>query len=125
MGSTPQTVNGVLQTVDAIMHAAIYDVALNAAFSALVAQVPFFGFPIVSIITKYLMSWMTGYFYDPLSKIVDNMIIDGQVSAEQKAVQQATTQLKQAQASGDADALAKAKAAFKQSLGNLIHSDGS
>jgi hypothetical protein len=125
MGSTPTTTNTATHTVDQIIQAAIFDVALNALQTYLYAQLPWLGFPIIKQVFGAFLNWVAGYIYTYLTQVANFTVIDLQTDQEKASYDAAVTQLKSAQSSGDPNALQKAKDQFKSTLGNLIHFDGS
>lgn len=125
MGTIPTIINGAVSVADAILHALIYDVAVNAAIAAATAYMPWLGWPIISTLFRFFVTKFTDVFYVQLEKTMSFSIINFQTQAEQTAYDKAVNDFKAAHATGDADAIAKAKADFKTKLASLVHSDGS
>jgi len=125
MANTPTTTNGAIQTVDSIIQAAIFDVALNALKTYLYAQMPWLAYPVIKQVFGAFLNWIAGYIYTYLTQVANFTVIDLQTDQEKASYDAAVTQLQDAQSSGDPNALQKAKDQFKSTLGNLIHFDGS
>lgn len=125
MGDIPTTQNGEAQTVTSIIHAAVYDVAVQAAEGAIIAAVPAFANPILSAILKTIMGFFADTLYTFLAKAGAIGTIQLQTDQELSAYEAAEAELRAAHLSGDPNALAKAIADFKTTLGELIHWDGS
>lgn len=111
-------------TADAIIHAAIYDVAVTAAKSAAVAEAPWIAYPVISQVFDFLLSRFADWIYGALDKAVVFAIIDLETEAERRAYDEAVAALKQViqpiNGVPDADAITKAQAEFKKHLADLI-----
>jgi hypothetical protein len=125
MGQIPSTENKAAKTTDQIIHFAIYEVAINAAETAIITQVPFLGLPIIKPITHALLNYIGGFFYEALARFTVVTIIDIQTAAERAAYIRAEGALRAAQLSGDKNVIDNATIEFKKALGSLIHFDGS
>jgi hypothetical protein len=125
MGSTPTTTDGAVQSVDDIIQSAIFDVALNALKTYLYAQMPWLAYPIIKQVFGALLNWIAGYIYNYLTQVANFTVIDLQTDQEKASYDASVTQLQAAQSSGDPNALQNATNQFKNTLGNLIHFDGS
>lgn len=124
-GSSPRgTTNPVIDVVEQIINDAIMQVAVNAAIGAAIAAQPWLGLPII----KQLFTWAVNLCFGQVNNYVQLAaaftIIDAQTNAEAAAYQQARTNLANAIASGDQNAIAATRATFQQALSVLMHSDG-
>lgn len=112
-------------TVDAIIHTAVMEVALNAAIFAATAQLPWLlGLPILRNLFRWAVTFAFGFLDKYLEQAAAFAIIDSQTQAEALAYQEKVSELKKAQLSGDPHALAKATQDFKDTFSRLIHWDG-
>lgn len=125
MGDTPSTSNTAAKTADEIIHFAIFQVALTAAETAIIAQVAFLGWPIIKNILEWVLGFIGGFIYANLADFATLQIIDFQTGSERTAYANAEAKLRQAHLSGDQNALDQATAEFKKTLASLIHFDGS
>lgn len=123
--SKPETVNKPVQVAEKIIHAIIMDVLLESAIKAATVAAPWLGLPVIRQVFRFIAGKFAAFFAAQLERATAFAIIDAQVNQEVRTYQDAMKQLKDAQASGDPDALDKARKAFKDSLGRLIHSNGS
>lgn len=98
---------------------------LKAAFDLIVARIPFLGWGPIGWIVAGVVDWVGGYIYNGLEKFVTFNVIDYEVLAEDENYQNAVTALKAAQAANDAAQIAVATTQFNDTLGKLIHFDGS
>lgn len=125
MSDTPTTVNGPAETANKIIHAAIFDVALEGAEKGMIANLPFLGFPFINTIFKAVFTWIANYIYSYLSRLATFSVIDIQIGTEKTAYTTAEKDLRAAELSGDKNALTQATVEFRAALGPLIHYDGS
>lgn len=121
----PSTTNPALQTADSIIKFIIFDVVVNAAVAAAQAEVPFLALPIVRNLFSFLVGKVAGLIYTELETNVSFAIIDHQTQAEAAEYEKSKAALYAAHLKGEQDAIEKAKADFRASLGKLIHYDGS
>jgi len=124
VSSTPTTDNQAIDTIDGFVQAAITG-GEAVAGAYLKAAVPWLYLPVVSIITNWIVSYIASAVYTQTTNLVAMAVIDIQTKLETSAVGSAVTQLKAAQASGDANALANATNAYNQAAANLVMWDGS
>lgn len=116
--------NSAADTVDAIIHTAIMDVAVTAAIQAATAEFPWLNLPII----KQLFSWAVNFAFGFLDKYLERAaafaVIDSQTGIEAIAYEKSVQALQSAQDSGDKNAVSKATQNFKDTLARLIHYDG-
>lgn len=125
MGDLPTTTNQTVKTIDEIIHAAVCTVACDAAEAALFAAAPWLNLPVVKQIFDLLFSWLFKYVSAALEKLAAFQIIDIQTHHENASYQSAVDGLQKAIASGDQKAIDAADQEFQDTLGRLIHFDGS
>lgn len=124
MGSTPSQVNQPAQTVNEIIHALIFDVAIMAAETAAIAEFPVLGLPIIRFLFHRFLLYMAGKLDDKLSKMATISIIDIQTLKEKTAYQLAEGKLRAARLLGDSNAIKQATDEFRVAIGNLVKWDG-
>jgi hypothetical protein len=116
--------NQAVKTADSIIHSAIYDVAVSAAESAVIAEVPFLGLPVVKQIFGAALNYFAGIVYTYLAQAATIQIITLQTDAEKNAYAKAELELRTAHLTGNQDAINKATDDFKKALTNIVHFDG-
>src|SRR4051812_36698856 len=109
MGDVPTTENTAAHITNQVLHALIFDVAVNAARAAIIAEAPIMGTPILDLIDQAALKYIAGKIYDILALGATFAIIDAQTSLEAKAANEAADHLKQALAKGNQDEINKAK----------------
>lgn len=123
MGEQPQTENKaagfVVQVIKILMS-----VGEEAATAFICLELPFLANPIGRRIVKWLLTTLGDVLQSVVIKAAVNVTIDIQIHGERSDVMSAATQLKYAQGSGNAEAIAKAKERLSKSWGNAIHWDG-
>jgi hypothetical protein len=124
MGTTPTTHN-TAATVAQDVVAGLVDVSVSAAKAASIAAFPPLGWPIISTIYGIILSKIGALISTELQGYAAFAVIDIQTDIEKSAYNSAVSNLKQAQASGDQNAVSQAKQSFKDTLAKLIRSDGS
>jgi hypothetical protein len=124
MGKVPTTSNEAASIGDDIITAA-NSVGVKVIQAMIVAEVPFFGLPVVSTLLGYLLGWLDGYISKAEQAGATFIIIDIQTSLEEKGVIDAVRLIAAAQAAGDPVALKNAISAYQLAQSNLVHSDGS
>lgn len=110
----------LFETVDEIIHQAIFNVALTAAEMELIAVAPWLKLPIVSQVFDFTMKQLAGLLYQKMVLIVNFDIIDFKTQAEKNAYAKAELALRAAHLSGDLYALAQATDDFKAALCALV-----
>lgn len=131
MGETPQTHNSTVGVVESIIHGAVMDVAVNAAIGAAISAVPFLGLPVIKQLFGWVVNWVAGLLAEQLERFVAFTIIDIQTGQQAAAYSDAVLELKRAIKYGDPDETKKAeqleaaRKKFRETLGDLIHYDGS
>jgi hypothetical protein len=98
----------------------VFDVALKAVITRIVAAVPFLGFPVINPVFVYIITKLAGVIYEEISRVVAFSIIDHTVDQERQKYDDAVNQLKDAVKTGDQNDIEKAKAEFKERLKNLV-----
>lgn len=101
----------------------IVSIGVSAAKTAIIAEVPFLGLPVINTIFNAAINYVAGFIADALATSAVFTVIDVQTGAELGAFQGATTDLQNSIQKGDPDEIEKSRAAFKASLGRLIHFD--
>lgn len=109
---------------DKIIHAAVYDVAVQSARAAAIAEAPWIASPVISQIFDLLLGKFADWVFAALDKAVTFAIIDLETEAQRAAYDDAVAAFKLAiqppTGAPDADAIAKAEAEFKRRLADLI-----
>jgi Arc/MetJ family transcription regulator len=119
MGDAPPNIP--VEIVDALINDVLKGLGLSEAYTLLVAAFPFLGWPIIGLVTSFLISWVGGAIFKALEKLVSFKVIDWEVIAQNDAYKASLQTLEAAQATGDAAQLEAAKAQFKANLQKLIH----
>ena len=91
----------------------------------ILADVAWLNIPPLKQILSFLLGWLDGYLSKAEQLGATFIIIDTQISVEEKNFKDALAALKAAQASGDKNAIAKALATFQLAAQHLGTSDGS
>lgn len=125
MGTVPSGTNTAASTVESIINAAVFDLALKAAEVAAIAQAPFLGLPVIKTLFEAFLNWVAGVIYKNLSLVATFVVIDIQTAEQKIAYLKAEGELRAAHLTGDPDAISKAVVDFKTALASLIHFDGS
>lgn len=112
------------ETADAIIHAAVFDVALKEAKAAIIAQYPGLALPVLQTLLSMALNWVGTFIYTALARLVTFTIIDLQTGAEKDAYLKAEGALRTAHLSGDAHAIDQAVQDYKAALARIIHFDG-
>ena len=115
--------NPAIKVADDI-QSILYDVVLVGVEAAAKAEVPFLALPVISQVFDFFVGQIGSLIYKQLELYVAFEIIDLQVAHEASNYKNAVDDLHKAHESGDTDAINKARANFKSTLGNLIHYDG-
>lgn len=102
---------------------AIEELALTEAYALLIAAVPFLGWPVIGVVTAFVLRWLGNLVFKAIQKFVAFKAIEWKTEAQNVAYQETVTSLKTAQASGDKDAISVAKTNFKKKLCELVHLD--
>lgn len=118
-------VNGPVKTVNQIINDAVYDLALQAAETAMVAEYPWLAYPILNKLLDMLLRYFAAKLYVALAHAATFAIIDFQTTQEKQAFAKAEEALRAAHQSGDPNALNAATIDFKSALSRIIHYDGS
>lgn len=109
--------------VNKVIERLVFDVAINAAKAAAVAQAPWLEMPVVSAVFNYLLNLFGGYIYEALSQNATAIVINVQSEQSREAYSKAVDRLQAAHEKGSADEIEKAKQDFKDTLGVLISWD--
>lgn len=124
MGTTPTDTNTAAKLAEGAV-AGLVDIAVSAAKAASIAAFPPLGWPIISQVYGIILNKLGGLISTELQDYAAFAVIDIQTDIEKHAYDSAVSDLKQAQSSGDQNAIDAAKKNFKDTLAKLIHSDGS
>lgn len=119
------TINQTATAADKAIHSLIFDVAVRAAESEIIAMAPAMGWPILKQIDEAILNFVAGKIYEKLSLGATFAIIDSQTSIEAKVANDAAASLRSAIQIGDQDAINHATTDFKSAFGKLVHLDGS
>lgn len=125
MADSPTTTNPAATIGNDVLHAIIFDVAVQAAEDAIVAEVPILANPVLKFIDDEVVQYVAGKIYAALAQGATFAIIDAQTSAEAKAANSAASAYKQALQGGDQNEIQQAQANFASAFGRLVHLDGS
>lgn len=125
MADSPSTTNQAATIANGVLHALVFDVAVNAAEAAILAEAPIMANPVLHFIEDETIKYIAGKIFEALAKGATFAIIDAQTSSEAAAANAAATQLKTAYQSGDQNAIDQATQSFKDAFGSLVHLDGS
>lgn len=124
MGDTPTTTNKPAQTVADIINVAIYDLAVNVAEAAAIAEFPFLGWPGIKQIFHVILTKIAGYIYTPLANTAIFTVIKIQTDSQKAAYTAAEGKLRTANLSGDPTIIKEATDEFKKVFRALVHYDG-
>lgn len=124
MGDTPQTINRWVVAVDGVIHT-IFTVGLTAGSEVIKTYVPWLRLPVISQIFDAVVNKYGAMIDQAIQNSATFMVLNIQTSSENNAFKDSVTALKQAQTTGDQNAIQKARDDFKKNLGNLVHWDGS
>lgn len=117
-------VNIPVEIVD-IINDIIKGASLTEAYALLVGAIPFLGWPIIGIFTTWIIGWIGAKIFAAIEKFASFTVIDMETISENTNYQNAVAALKAAQVSNDPQAVATALKNAKETLGKLIHMDGS
>ena len=110
--------------INRILEISIKEVGVKLAKTAIVAEVPFLGWPGFSQLLDYFLGRIAGYFYLSTAQFATFQIIDAQTTAQKEAYEATITQLKNAIDSGVPSDVEKAREEFKKKLEEFIRWDG-
>ncbi len=99
-------------------------VADDALETALIADQPWLGLPIIKQIFEFILHNLSDKIYRQAAMAATKLIVDYQVNREEASVVNTFDNLQMAIASGDQDAINKASKDLDDAYGSLIHSDG-
>ena len=127
MGSTPETVNQTVTTVDGIMNYAAFKIAFPLIVKGIkaVPYLAWLNWPIISQLFDFGMSKLMDALYIPTANYTNIVIIKMQTDAERKSYSDSESALRTSMLTGDKNAITKASADFDRTLANLVHWDGS
>lgn len=109
-----------MASVDDIISGIFKTVILKAVIAAIVAAVPFLGTFGINIIVAWVVEKVGTLIITALAQFIDFTIIDWKTDAENSLYKKAVSDLKAAQASGEPQALEKARNDFHSTLSNLV-----
>lgn len=116
--------NAKADQVDAVIHTVVMQVALSAALTAAESAQPWLNTPVVRQVFEWLVTDGFSFIDKYIEQAAAFAVMDAQTSAEAQDYQTSVKNLKAAQASGNQDAIEKAKQDFRSTLSKLIHYDG-
>lgn len=116
--------NQTANAADTVIQRLIFDVALQAAMAAAIADSPWLGLPVIKQLLSSLLQVVAGYIYKALAVHVSFAIINAQTLAEQKDFEASTSALAEAFKKGDDNEIQVATDNVKRALRSLIGWDG-
>lgn len=117
--------NTPIDILDIIINDVLKGVGLKEAYALIIAAIPFLGWGPIGWVTMWLVTWIGSKVLAAFEKFAAFKIIDFQTIEENANYQATVAQLKAAQVTNDQAQIDAATIAFKKTLGNLIHFDGS
>lgn len=124
MGDTPTTVNEAATIANKILRTCV-DGFIIVVDSALMTQAPWLKLPIVSQIYHFILNKLGDKLYEFFGTGTTFLIIDFQTVQEKNNYMVAIALLREAEKSGDPNAINEAREKAKQAMASLIHWDGS
>jgi len=124
MTTIPAPVNKTVETADAIIQFALYQVAVKALTTYARAQFSFLNLPVVSQLFNLLVNSITDQLYKFLAQTATFTIIDLQVSAEKAAYAKTEAALRAVHLTGSQEAINAATINFKSALAGLVRFNG-
>jgi hypothetical protein len=124
MAQNPSTTNSSAEVVDSAISDAL-NAAQSVAETAIIADFPFLGLPVVKTLFEIIFSYIVGKLTNALQTAGTFAVIDTQVASEEKALAVNTAAIRAAEATGDPNAIAQARANEDAAAANLLHDDGS
>lgn len=118
-----QNKNPIVQDVEKVIQALLYDLGVKMVMTYLIAQVPFLGYPLIRQIVTWVVTYVAGILYKYLDQFVVFSIIDFQTQSQAQDYLASVNKLQSAITSGDANAIEKAKSDFKTKLNTLVKFD--
>ena len=103
----------------------IENIAEPVIESAIIADFPFLGLPVVRQILHFMLRFLGQYFYEYTAKATVALIIDMQINAEKSAANVALIKLQEALKLDNILAIQKASEEFDAAMIALVHYDGS
>jgi len=122
--ATTVPVNKDVQTADNIISFVLYDLAVVTFKTTAMTEIPVLKLPIVSAAFSFAVHFVANKFYTYLSRVVTIGVIAFETNGERSEYAKAEQALREADLSGDKDAIAAATTKFKTTLGSLIRFDG-
>ena len=113
----------IITSVNTIINGVIIDLAENAAKAAIIADCPFFGWPIVNFFFNYFFDLGSNYFSNAIQQGADLTIINTQTDAEKTTYAKAEAALRAIHANGNQDAIKIATDNFRLAVAPIIHFD--
>ena len=118
--TTDSTASIVSQTVTDIFGAAV-----TAAETAIIADQPWLGLPVIKQLWEALFSYIVGKISGALGTAAGFLVIDLQTYTEVTNAASAIQALQAAQTSGDSNAITQARAQADAAAAALLHYNGS
>ncbi len=115
--------NDIIDSANALINGAIMDLALNVAKTAIIADYPFFGLPIINWFFNFFMDQGAKYLSANLQTGADLSIIKIQTDSQKTAYAKAEAALRAIHANGNANDIQIATNNFKLAVGPLIQFD--
>lgn len=112
-----------MNAVDAIIRAAILDLALTAVKVALIAEFPVLGLPVINPIFNLAIDSVGRRIYRQLTQVANITILSLKTDEERDQYAKAESELRSAHLSGNAQLLHTATDNFRARLGSLVHYD--
>ncbi len=122
--TSPTTNNSATNTADTLIKDGT-SIGVSVVEAAIIADVPWLGYPGIKQIWEALFSWIAGYFSAAAQKGVNFAIIDTQVDGQVSDLSKALAALQIAYKSGNQDEISKALNQISQAQSNLANDNGS
>ena len=98
--------------------------AVELVYSWATADVPWLDLPVIRILFRGLLTWLSSYISTAEQRGVSFFVIAREVKAEEAGISQALSDLLAAEKSGNHDAITQALARYATAHAALVHFDG-
>lgn len=123
MGDIPTTVNEPSRRVNQVIKG-LLDIGFAGVETVLLGYAPWLGLPVVKQIFEWCAGKLEDQIYFALAEEGTYLVLKFQTKIEKTAYLASIEELKQAQDTGNADALAAARKKWADAASSFIHSDG-
>lgn len=124
MTTGPNTVNKVATVVDAGING-VGSVVVKATETAMIADQPWLGAPIIKPMWEAVFQWFAGYFEKQIDLCATFAVVDAQVGSERTTISKALAALIVAEKSGNQNAIQTALKNYSATQTALANDDGS